>query len=162
MFVALLTFLPRVSDEKKVTNFLMIVLPLTSMIGTLLAGFIAQYFISPKTLVKLSFLGIALFISATHWFSETSDILQLLCMCTLFCSGLLQGASFALIPYMTNDGSEQSNSIGAVAQLGNLGSTVGAPLIAILFEKYTTMGLAASVVILCIVGSWCAYLSRKY
>jgi uncharacterized protein YneF (UPF0154 family) len=50
MYIALFTFLPRLSENENTKNLLMVVLPLISIIGTIIAGIISQYFVSPSKL----------------------------------------------------------------------------------------------------------------
>ncbi len=44
--------------------------------------------------------------------------------------GLIQGASFASVPELNTTPSEQSQANGAMAQMGNLGNTLGTPVMA--------------------------------
>lgn len=46
------------------------------------------------------------------------------------CLGIAQGASFAAVPQLNPDPADQSRAAGAIAQLGNLGTTTGTPLLA--------------------------------
>lgn len=162
IFVALLTFLPKLAGDQQMTDWLTVVLPLVSMAGTFIAGFISQYLLSPKTLAKLSFIGISLCMLLIHIYADSFKVLPILCIGTMLCSGLVQGAAFALIPLMTKNEFEQSNSIGAIAQLGNLGATVGSPLIAMAFAQFMTLGMAIVVIVICGFGVVSAYLAKKY
>jgi MFS transporter, AAHS family, 3-hydroxyphenylpropionic acid transporter len=49
-------------------------------------------------------------------------------MVLIFFSGIIQGAVFSLIPNISLTTESQTNANGAVAQLGNLGSTLGPPV----------------------------------
>jgi MFS transporter, DHA1 family, inner membrane transport protein len=46
--------------------------------------------------------------------------------------GLIQGASFAAVPQLNNDPQAQVEANGAIAQMGNLGTTAGTPVLAAL------------------------------
>jgi uncharacterized membrane protein len=50
-------------------------------------------------------------------------------MILLFFSGVIQGSVFSLIPSLSTSTEDQTNENGAVAQLGNLGSIMGAPIV---------------------------------
>ena len=56
--------------------------------------------------------------------------------------GLVQGASFASIPQLNAAGEDRARAAGAIAQLGNLGTTTGTPLLAFLMQKAGVTGLA--------------------
>jgi MFS family permease len=56
--------------------------------------------------------------------------------------GLVQGASFAAIPQLNASAADRAGASGAIAQLGNLGTTTGTPLLALLLAKAGVTGLA--------------------
>jgi DHA1 family inner membrane transport protein len=56
--------------------------------------------------------------------------------------GLVQGASFAAIPQLNPTAEGRARAAGAVAQLGNLGTTSGTPLLAALIAGQGATGLA--------------------
>lgn len=59
----------------------------------------------------------------------------------MYLVGLAGGASFALIPYLSHEPAVQARAAGAVAQLGNLGSTLGPPLFALTISTFGGPGL---------------------
>lgn len=56
--------------------------------------------------------------------------------------GLVQGASFASIPQLNPVPADRARAAGAIAQLGNLGTVTGTPLLAVLMQKAGNAGLA--------------------
>ncbi len=56
--------------------------------------------------------------------------------------GIVQGASFASIPQLNPRPEDRAGAAGAIAQLGNLGTTTGTPLLAFLVEQAGASGLA--------------------
>lgn len=56
--------------------------------------------------------------------------------------GLVQGASFAAIPQLNANAADRAGASGAIAQLGNLGTTTGTPLLALLLVQAGVTGLA--------------------
>lgn len=56
--------------------------------------------------------------------------------------GLVQGASFAAIPQLNASAADRAGASGAIAQLGNLGTTTGTPLLALLLVEAGQAGLA--------------------
>lgn len=66
--------------------------------------------------------------------------------------GIVQGASFAAIPELNATPENRAAAAGAVAQLGNLGTTTGTPVLAALLASAGPTGLALAAVTLCAVG----------
>lgn len=66
--------------------------------------------------------------------------------------GIVQGASFASIPELNATPENRARAAGAVAQLGNLGTTTGTPVLAALLASAGPTGLAAAAVLLCGLG----------
>jgi MFS family permease len=66
--------------------------------------------------------------------------------------GIVQGASFASIPELNATPEARSRAAGAVAQLGNLGTTTGTPVLAALLAGVGPSGLTLAVVALCAAG----------
>jgi predicted MFS family arabinose efflux permease len=66
--------------------------------------------------------------------------------------GIVQGASFAAIPELNAAPEDRARAAGAVAQLGNLGTTTGTPVLAALLASAGPAGLAAAAVLLCALG----------
>ena len=56
--------------------------------------------------------------------------------------GLVQGASFASIPQLNDSGEDRARAAGAIAQMGNLGTVTGTPLLALLMLQAGGTGLA--------------------
>lgn len=66
--------------------------------------------------------------------------------------GIVQGASFASIPQLNAAPSDRSLASGAVAQLGNLGTTTGTPILALLIGSFGVAGVVGFAVPLCLCG----------
>ncbi len=66
--------------------------------------------------------------------------------------GVVQGASFAAIPQLNASAGDRSLASGAVAQLGNLGTTTGTPLLALLISAFGVSGVVGFAVPLCLGG----------
>lgn len=66
--------------------------------------------------------------------------------------GIVQGASFASIPQLNDSPPDRARASGAVAQLGNLGTTTGTPLLAWLIGEVGPAGVAAFALPLCLAG----------
>ena len=66
--------------------------------------------------------------------------------------GIVQGASFSSIPELNLTPEARSRAAGAVAQLGNLGTTTGTPVLAALLASAGPPGLALAALALCAIG----------
>lgn len=66
--------------------------------------------------------------------------------------GIVQGASFASIPQLNASAADRARASGAVAQLGNLGTTTGTPLLAWLIAQTGPAGVAGFALPLCLMG----------
>ncbi len=66
--------------------------------------------------------------------------------------GIVQGASFASIPELNDTPEDRARAAGAIAQLGNLGTTTGTPVLAALLASAGPSGLALAAVVLCGAG----------
>jgi nitrate/nitrite transporter NarK len=66
--------------------------------------------------------------------------------------GLAGGSSFALIPYLSREPAVQARATGAVAQMGNLGSTLGPPTFALMISTFGGLGLVLPVLCFALLG----------
>jgi predicted MFS family arabinose efflux permease len=129
MFIALFTFLPGFAGDEKTRHFLLIVLPLLSIAGTFAEGIISQYFMLPSRLNMCAYIALVVLILIIKFSLDNVTVFIVASMILLFFSGIIQGSVFSIIPSLSSSADEQTNENGAVAQLGNLGSIMGAPVI---------------------------------
>lgn len=66
--------------------------------------------------------------------------------------GVVQGASFAAIPELNPSAEAQAQASGAIAQLGNLGTTTGTPVLAAVLAAAGPWGLAGVATAACVLG----------
>ena len=66
--------------------------------------------------------------------------------------GIVQGASFAAIPELNVQPQDRAQAAGAIAQLGNLGTTTGTPVLAALLLGVGPWGLAVVAGLACALG----------
>lgn len=66
--------------------------------------------------------------------------------------GLVQGASFSAIPELNASPADRARAAGAIAQLGNLGTTTGTPVLALVLAKGGAGALAAVALAACALG----------
>jgi len=136
MYIALFTFLPRLSGNENTKNLLLFVLPLISIIGTMIAGIVSQYFVSPSKLSIVAYISLLVLIFVVKLSFNNNALFAAASMALILFSGIIQGSVFSLIPNISLTTEDQTNANGAVAQLGNLGSTLGPPV----FSYFLTLG----------------------
>nr|WP_315463894.1 MFS transporter [uncultured Rhodoferax sp.] len=150
MAVALLTFLPQALPPGQ--RWAAAVLPFTGMAGTFGAGWLTRR-LNPMQLLRWVYplLGLSALVCAlaasVHWGYAASALLL------MGLAGLAGGTAFALIPFLNQDAAQQARANGAVAQMGNLGATLGPPSFAFSLSLLPAWGLALPVVALAVLGS---------
>ncbi|UWQ94188.1 MFS transporter [Rhodobacteraceae bacterium M385] len=124
LFLALVTFLPLALGAL----WLAPILPLAGILGSLLAGVLIRWF-TPGTLVPATFAAMALLFSLTLLGGAAAPYILTLAM---LCSGVTAGAGFAAVPWLNEADDDRALSNGALAQLGNIGTFTGTPVLAAL------------------------------
>lgn len=66
--------------------------------------------------------------------------------------GIVQGASFAAIPSLNAAAPDRARAAGAIAQMGNVGTTLGTPILAAMLAAMGPSAVAAFAVPLCLAG----------
>ena len=148
--IALLTFIPQHAGPDR--PWLAVVLPLVSIAGTFAAGWLAQSWVQPSKLVRLAFASVAvagLALGLCLWFGVPIAPVALVLMLVV---GLAGGSSFALIPYLSDAPPVQARATGAVAQMGNLGSTLGPPVFASAIAGLGGLGLVLPLLVFALLG----------
>ena len=124
LFLAAVTYLPTALGAL----WLAPVLPIVGIVGSLGAGVLARY-IAPGALVAGGF-GVmgAVFAIGLAWPAQAAGLSVL----AMLISGVVAGGGFAAVPWLnqTEDGRALAN--GALAQLGNIGTFAGTPVLAAL------------------------------
>lgn len=75
--------------------------------------------------------------------------------------GIVQGASFSSIPELNPTPEARAKAAGAVAQLGNLGTTTGTPVLAALLASVGPNGLVLAALVLCVAGITVHYVQAR-
>ncbi len=124
LFLAAVTFLPTALGAL----WLAPVLPLVAISGSLASGFLAR-FIAPALLVTGGFAGMAglfaLALVLPGWGAG-------LVMAAMVVSGVVAGGGFAAVPWLNRAEDGRALANGAMAQLGNIGTFAGTPVLAAL------------------------------
>nr|WP_081780753.1 MFS transporter [Sulfitobacter noctilucicola] len=124
-FVSILTVLPPyiAADSRA---FVMTAMPLTSIAVSMTVGVGLLRVFSAVRVVEL---GFALSALAMVWLWLVPGGPPA-CLFLAASMGLMQGASFAAVPQLNQTPSAQAQANGAMAQMGNIGNTLGTPVMA--------------------------------
>ncbi|MEM9523957.1 MAG: MFS transporter [Pseudomonadota bacterium] len=149
IFVAVLTFLPPFLGSEP---WIAASLPLMSLIGTFGAGVLSRG-VAPQRLALLSFASTI--VLGALLLSVAESLRLWVALPLMLGIGAIPGASFAAIPALNHTFRNQARANGAVAQLGNIGTTGGTPL----YAFFLTMDGFFAVVSLTMALSLCGSLS---
>ena len=135
-FLSTLTILPPFLPEDS-RALLLAAMPLVSIAVSLTLG---VYALRRFTAVQVVQAGFVMVILSLLWLLITPGG-PLACLAWAASVGLVQGATFAAVPQMAEDAADQAKANGALAQMGNLGNTLGTPLLVIVigFGGYPAM-----------------------
>jgi len=148
MYIALFTFLPGLSGDENTRSLLLVILPLISIVGTMIAGIATQYFISPSKLSIFAYISLVILIFVIRLSFNNNLLFVITSLILILFSGIIQGSVFSLIPKISLTTEDQTNANGSVAQLGNLGSTLGSPV----FSYFLTFGRDSIIIIVVVLG----------
>jgi MFS transporter, DHA1 family, inner membrane transport protein len=151
MFVAMLTLVPPLFGTPH-QPLLAGLMPLTSIAVSLTLGVWLLRWISPVRLVQLGFACGMGAVMLLWGFWAQGGLPVALALVLAGALGLVQGASFASIPALNSEPAARVRAAGAVAQLGNLGTTTGTPILAMLIAGWGIDGLLGFAVPFCIGG----------
>ncbi|WP_050930918.1 MFS transporter [Aestuariivita boseongensis] len=142
-FLALLTLIPPyLPDDLRAP--VLGAMPLVSIAVSMTLGVFFLRFI--PAIVEI-LVGFALTILCLLWLC-TAPGLPLACLALAAALGLVQGASFAVVPQLNKTAIHQAQANGAIAQMGNVGNTLGTPVLAAVLSiagYHGMIGLAALV-----------------
>lgn len=147
LFLAMVTYLP----DALGAAWLAPILPIAGLSGSLLTGPLARR-IPPSRLVTGGFVALGLLFALTAVAGPLAPAVAIFAMAL---SGVVAGAGFAAVPWLNGTNADRALANGALAQLGNVGTFSGTPLLA-------ALGLAAALpvaVVICAVGALCTALA---
>jgi DHA1 family inner membrane transport protein len=149
-YVALLTLLPPIAGSLR--QAVAFALPLVSIAASLSLG---VWLIRVFGAVRTTQAGFALALAAILAMRAVWAVPGLAFAAILLLGaalGLVQGASFATIPELNATAEDRARAAGAVAQLGNLGTATGTPILAALIAGLGVNGTVVFVAPACLAG----------
>ncbi|MDG4649184.1 MFS transporter [Roseibacterium sp. SDUM158017] len=124
LFLALVTYLPTALGAP----WLAPVLPVVGLLGSLLTGALARRIV-PGRLVWCGFLAMVALFALTWAAGPLAPYVAIVAMAV---SGIVAGAGFAAVPWLNANNADRALANGALAQLGNVGTFSGTPVLAAL------------------------------
>lgn len=151
IYVAVLTLLPPFAGGA-VQILLATGMPLASIAVSLTLG---VWLLGQMSAVRAAMVGFAVALLAAvalglGWGQPVVTVAASLTLAGAL--GLVQGASFSAIPQLNPTIGERARAAGAVAQLGNLGTTVGTPLLSAVILSGGSLGMAGFVALFAFLG----------
>ncbi|WP_187429656.1 hypothetical protein ROLI_024270 [Roseobacter fucihabitans] len=125
-FVSILTVLP-LYIAPQTRALVMGAMPLTSIAVSMTVGVALLRLMPAVWVVLIGFAGSALTM-VWLWVMPGNAIA---CLALSGAMGLIQGASFAAVPQLNTNPETQAQANGAMAQMGNVGNTLGTPVMAV-------------------------------
>ncbi len=151
LYVALLTLLPPLLPEQD-RALAAAGMPLFSIAVSLTFGVWGLRYITAIHMVQAGY-ALGLFAALALWAGWGQGAITLIASFALAgAMGIVQGASFAAIPQLNPGAEARAQASGAVAQLGNVGTTSGTPILAMMIAAMGPSGLIAFAVPLCLAG----------
>ena len=122
-FLAILTVLPPfIAADQRV--FVMGMMPLVSIGVSMTFGVVLLRFTTAVQVVQIGFLGAVLCMIWLYYAPGAPSA----CLALAGAFGLVQGASFASVPQLNKTAQTQARANGALVQTGNIGNTLGTPV----------------------------------
>jgi MFS family permease len=138
LFLALVTYLPAALEAA----WLFPVLPIVGLLGSLLTGPLARRIV-PGRLVPGGFLAMVALFALTWAAGPFAPYVAIVAMAV---SGIVAGAGFAAVPWLNGANADRALANGALAQLGNVGTFAGTPIVA-------ALGVGAAIPMAILIGT---------
>lgn len=135
-FLAVLTVLPPfIAEEHRV--FVFGLMPLVSIGVSMTIGVVLLRLVTATQVIQIGFLSC---VACMFWLLQIpGDPIACLALAGAF--GLVQGASFAAVPQLNSTAQGQARANGALAQTGNIGNTLGTPVMLAVIGMFGYAGL---------------------
>ncbi|MEP2506878.1 MAG: MFS transporter [Paracoccaceae bacterium] len=155
-FVSLLTLLPQFLAPE-VRAFVIGAMPLVSIASSMTFG---VCLLRSWSAVRVIQLGFSLSLLACLFLLVFPGVPGL-CLCLAASLGLVQGATFAAVPQLNTTADDQARANGALAQMGNIGNTLGTPVIATLILSFGYSGMIWAVALIFAAGATTHFLLAR-
>lgn len=147
-YVSLITVLPSQVPEAYRT-LIVGFLPMFGIVTSLFCGLVILKYISAVRVVMASFIAASLILCL--YFLNVSIIAITFAIFGLL--GFVQSSSFSAVTQIIKDTESRAKANGAMAQMGNLGNTVGTPLLLIVLSHSGLAGMIIAVILFYLFGA---------
>lgn len=103
----------------------------------------------PAVSIVMAGFALSALVLCGHWLGFPAAAT---CIALFAALGLVQGASFASIPQLNATARDRALANGAMAQMGNLGNTLGTPVLMVVLQRGGTGGMLAAVILFYVAG----------
>lgn len=147
LYIALIGILPEAMD---LPLWMISAMPLISLAGTFGAGILARRY-SPPRIAMAGFVATGVIMVALPLqFHPLASVLGLMLV-----MGVIPGACFAAIPHFNTTLEARAFATGGIAQLGNVGTTLGTPIFSAVLIWGGVVWVSVCAVLFCILGICC-------
>ncbi|MGH1576988.1 MFS transporter [Planktotalea sp.] len=150
-YISVLTYLPGFVDDSYRTG-LSASLPLASILTSLTLGIFLLRLVEPVRAVQIGYGFVILAAFPLLWTFGRDAAFVLACLLLLGATGFVPGASFAALASLNTTDTSRAYATGALAQMGNVGTTCGPPVLAAIVSGFDLLGLFVFVVLLSFFG----------
>jgi DHA1 family inner membrane transport protein len=151
LYISLLTFLPGFVDEARRVG-LSASLPLASIVTSLTLGIVLLRFVAPVRACQIGYAVTALAAIPVWILAGQESAYVVACLILLGATGFAPGASFAALADLNPKEEDRAHATGAIAQMGNVGTTCGPPVLAAIIGVAGIAGVALFAIGLSLAG----------
>lgn len=159
-YISVLTYLPSFVAESHRTG-LSASLPLASIVTSLTLGIVLLRYVRPVRAVQIGYILTTVAAIPLLFFYGDDAAFIIACLFLLGATGLVPGASFATLAALNVTDESRAYATGAIAQMGNVGTTCGPPILAAIIHGYDLFGTVIFVACLSLLGvalhEWLSY-----
>ncbi|OJI94409.1 cyanate permease [Planktotalea frisia] len=151
LYIALLTYIPEFVAPALRTG-LSASLPFASIVTSLTFGVVLLRFVRPVNAVIIGYLLIGACAFPLLFVVGNDPLFVVFSIILLGSTGIVPGASFAALAELNLTDQDRAYATGAIAQLGNLGTSCGPPLLAAIISISGVYGTVGFVLLFCFFG----------
>ncbi len=146
-FLAIFTVIPPyiAADQRAVV---LTAMPITAIAVSLTLGVALLRHLQAVVVVQIGF-GLCALATLALWIWPGA---VLSCLALAGALGVVQGASFAAVPQLNASAPDRARANGGLAQAGNIGNTLGTPLMGLVLAGFGYGGMMALALILFLIG----------
>jgi DHA1 family inner membrane transport protein len=151
-YVSMITIVPALFHDQTPAYFIGL-LPLVGIATSFACGAFLLTKFQAVDIIIYAFM-IACFALLAYWFDIKIEYISLVVFAVL---GVVQSCTFASVPQLNADMESQSKANGALAQMGNLGNTIGTPILLFVLSIAGMNGFITAIIAIYLAGAGAHY-----